>query len=122
MNDPIRKEWLFNGTVTDDGRYLVINISEGTDAKNRVYYKDRQAPDAPVVKLLDGFDAAYNFIDNEGSIFWFQTDLKCAARQDCCLSTFVTRNLRIGKCSCPKSPETLQSVSFVNNMPRCRIS
>jgi prolyl oligopeptidase len=100
---PDQKEWLFNGTVTDDGRYLVINISEGTDAKNRVYYKDRQAPDAPVVKLLDGFDAAYNFIDNEGSIFWFQTDLN-APRGKIVLSTFVTRNLRIGKCSCPKSP------------------
>jgi len=28
-----------------------------------------------VIKLLDDFDAQYSFIDNDGSLFWFQTDL-----------------------------------------------
>ena len=27
------------------------------------------------MKLLDDFDAQYRFIDNDGPIFWFQTDL-----------------------------------------------
>jgi prolyl oligopeptidase len=72
---PDNKEMLFGGEVTDDGHYLVIHVSEGTAPKNRVYYKDLTQPDSPVVKLLDDFDAQYLFIDNDGPIFWFQTDL-----------------------------------------------
>ena len=63
-------------TVTEDGNYLIITVFQGTDVKNRVYYKDLKAKDAPVVKLLDDFDAAYGFVGNEGSRFWFQTDLQ----------------------------------------------
>ena len=33
-------DWGFNASVTDDGRYLVINVSQGTDTKNRLFYKD----------------------------------------------------------------------------------
>ena len=66
---------LFGGDVTDDGHYLIIHVSEGTSPKNRLYYKDLTQPDSPVVKLLDEFDAQYLFIDNDGPVFWFQTDL-----------------------------------------------
>jgi prolyl oligopeptidase len=71
---PDNKELLFNGSVSDDGRYLVIHVSQGTSPKNRLYYKDLTQPDAPVVKLLDDFDAKYNFIDNDGPVFWIETD------------------------------------------------
>jgi len=37
---PDQKEMGFGGYVTDDGRYLVIVVSQGTDPKNRLYYKD----------------------------------------------------------------------------------
>jgi prolyl oligopeptidase len=72
---PDNKEMGFGGTVTDDGHYLTIHVWEGTSPKNRLYYKDLTQPDSPVVKLLDDFDAQYVFIDNDGPVFWFQTDL-----------------------------------------------
>jgi prolyl oligopeptidase len=37
---PDQKDWLFGGNVTEDGNYLIITVSEGTDVKSRVYYKD----------------------------------------------------------------------------------
>jgi prolyl oligopeptidase len=51
----------------------------GTDRRNRIYYQDLGDPqhpsmDAPVVRLLDAFDAAYGFVGNDGSVFYFQTD------------------------------------------------
>jgi prolyl oligopeptidase len=70
-----RKEWGFAGSVTDDGNYLIIRISEGTDPKNRVYYKDLTKSGSPVVALLDKMDAVYHFIDNDGPVFWFATNL-----------------------------------------------
>ncbi len=72
---PDQKEWNLNGEVTDDGRYLIIEISQGTDTRNRIYYQDLQNPGGAPVKLLDDFDAAYHFIDNVGTVFFFRTDL-----------------------------------------------
>ncbi|HEY6330674.1 MAG TPA: S9 family peptidase, partial [Blastocatellia bacterium] len=72
---PDNKELGFGGFVTDDGHYLMIHVWQGTSPKNRLYYKDLTQPDAQVVKLLDDFDGAYNFIDNDGPVFWIQTDL-----------------------------------------------
>ncbi|MGA2966254.1 MAG: prolyl oligopeptidase family serine peptidase [Terriglobales bacterium] len=72
---PDNKEMGFGAGVSDDGHYLVIQVYEGTSPKNRVYYKDLTQADSPVVKLLDDFDAQYSFIDNDGPVFWFQTDL-----------------------------------------------
>ena len=72
---PDNKELGFAGGVTDDGRYLVISVWQGTSPKNRLYYKDLTQPDSPVVKLLDDFDAQYSFVDNDGPVFWIQTDL-----------------------------------------------
>jgi prolyl oligopeptidase len=72
---PDNKELGFGGGVTDDGHYLVISVWQGTSPKNRLYYKDLTKPGAEVVRLLDDFDAQYQFVDNDGPVFWIQTDL-----------------------------------------------
>ena len=72
---PDHKNWGFGGSVTDDGRYLVINVWEGTSRKNGLFYLDLASPDSGVVELLNQFDASYSLIDNDGPIFWIQTDL-----------------------------------------------
>jgi prolyl oligopeptidase len=69
------KDWDFGGAVTEDGRYLVINVSQGTDPKNRIFYKDLQSPTAKVVEFLNKQDASYSFLGYEGNAFWFKTDL-----------------------------------------------
>ena len=111
---PDQKDWLFGGTVTEDGNYLVITVFQGTDVKSRVFYKDLKAKDAPVVKLLDDFDAAYSFVGNEGSRFWFQTDLQAPRGK---LIEIDTANPARSnwKVVVPEGKETLQATSFVNN-------
>jgi len=69
------KEWEFSGQVSDDGRFLIISVHKGTEPKNLVFYKDLQKPDAQIVELLREFEAEYDFIDNEGTTFYFRTDL-----------------------------------------------
>jgi prolyl oligopeptidase len=73
-------DWGVGGEVTEDGRYLILNLWLGTDRRNRVYYadlKDAAHPDlgAAPVKLLDDFDASYGFVANDGPVFYFRTDL-----------------------------------------------
>ncbi len=75
------KEWGFRGLVTEDGRYLVISVWRGTEVKNQVFYKRLDTSDAPVVELLAGFDAEYEFIGNDGSTFWLLTDLDAPLRR-----------------------------------------
>ncbi len=80
---PDQPEWLFQPGVSDDGRYLVIGVSLGTDRRNRVYYRDLSRPHgaaggdpaAGIVRLLDDFDASYEVVGNVGSTFYFRTDL-----------------------------------------------
>lgn len=111
---PDQKDWLFGANVTDDGRYLIIGIFQGTDVKTRVYYKDLQNSNSPVVKLLDDFDAAYTFIGNDGQRFWFQTDLDSPRGK--IIEIDVTKPQRNNwRVIVPESQEALQAVSFVNH-------
>jgi prolyl oligopeptidase len=110
-----QKDWGFSGDVTEDGRYLVITVWVGTDAKNRVYYKDLQTKDAPVVKLLDDFDAAYNFIDNDGAVFWFATDKDAPRYKVIAIDTRKPERAN-WKVVIPESAETIEGVNVLNNM------
>jgi prolyl oligopeptidase len=76
---PDQPDWLFNGTVSDDGEYLVITVSQGTDVRTRLYFIDLDNPgkpliDNPVVKLIDKLDAEYEFIGNRATTFLVRTD------------------------------------------------
>ncbi|MDX1548649.1 MAG: prolyl oligopeptidase family serine peptidase [Rhodothermales bacterium] len=71
---PDQPEWGFAPEVTDDGRYLVVTVWQGTDERTRVYVRDLRDPDGPITPLLDDFDAAYDFIGNTGTAFYFVTD------------------------------------------------
>ena len=76
---PDHPDWGFALEVSSDGRYAVYTVWLGTDRRNRVYYQDLGDPqhlrlDAPVVRLLDDFDASYGFLGNDGPVFYFQTD------------------------------------------------
>ncbi len=70
-----RPRWGFGGGLTEDGKFLVIHVSEGTDPKNRFFYREVSEADSPVVELLAEADASYDFIGNEGDLFYFRTDL-----------------------------------------------
>ena len=65
----------FRPLVTENGRYLVLDVWQGTDHRNRFYYRDLESKGTRFVRLLDKMDAKYVFISNHGPIFYFETDL-----------------------------------------------
>jgi prolyl oligopeptidase len=71
---PDAKELSFTPQITSDGRYLVLRVWHGTDAQNRIYYREVES-DGPFIRLLDDADALYEFIDNIGTVFYFRTNL-----------------------------------------------
>ncbi|MBX3010918.1 MAG: S9 family peptidase [Caldilineaceae bacterium] len=71
---PEQKEWSFGPVVSDDGRYLIIYVTRGTFRQNGIFYQDLQDPASPIIELCNDFDAAYDFIGNDDTRFYFQTD------------------------------------------------
>jgi prolyl oligopeptidase len=111
---PDQKEWNINGNVTDDGRYLIISTTQGTDRRNRIFYKDLQAKDSAVQALLDKGDASYGFIDNDGTTFWLRTDLD--APRGKVIAIDITRPEPANwKAVIPQSKETLEGANVVGN-------
>jgi prolyl oligopeptidase len=78
---PDHKDWEFHGTVTDDGRYLIITVSKGTDDKYRILYLDLAKADSKPVELIDNFEHEFTFIDNDGPVLWFKTDLEAPRKR-----------------------------------------
>jgi prolyl oligopeptidase len=108
------KDWGFGGGVTDDGHYLIIHVTQGTDTRNRIFYRDLQSPDSPVVELLNDFDAAYDFIDNIGTTFFFRTDQN--APRGRVIAIDITQPKRSNwKEIIPQTKDRLQAVSLVND-------
>jgi prolyl oligopeptidase len=75
---PDHPEWGFMATATDDGRYLIITTWQGTDDRYRITYRDLSEPLAMPIDLIENFENDYTFIDNDGPIFYFRTDLKAS--------------------------------------------
>jgi prolyl oligopeptidase len=163
---PDQAEWGFGASVTDDGHYVVLNVSQGTDRKNRFFYRDIKtdglvhkatAADQAIreaelavqknvpkdkagatpelakseaeaaraervkanglrahgfVELLNDFDASYDFVDNDGPVFWFLTDSNAPRGR---LIAIDTRNPARDQWKeiIPQSDATLTGVSVV---------
>ncbi|MBY0242910.1 MAG: prolyl oligopeptidase family serine peptidase [Burkholderiaceae bacterium] len=111
---PDQKEWGFAGEVTDDGRYLVISSSQGTERKSRIFVKDLKQKDAKVTGLMEAFDAAYDFIDNDGPVFYFRTD-KNAPRSRIIAVDVRKPDPSQWKEIVAEAPQTLVSANIINN-------
>lgn len=109
-----QKEWGFNGGVTEDGRYLIISVWRGTDPKNLLFYKDLTNPQAQVIELISEFEASYSFIDNDGTVFWFQTDLDAPRGRVIAIDTQNPAREQWQEII-PQAPETLEGVGLLNN-------
>lgn len=115
-----KKDWGFGGGVTEDGRYLVVNVSKGTDPKNRVYVKSLAATDTKslgdlkIQKLLDGFDASYDFVGNDGAVFYFRTDLNAPMGRVIAIDSANPAPSN-WKEIIPQADATIQSISMVGD-------
>ena len=116
---PDQPDWGLHASVTDDGHYLIYNVSHGTDPKNRLFYQDLTQAGAGVVELLNEFDAAYNFIDNVGSVFYLHSDLK-APRYRVIAIDVTKPDRKDWREIIPEGEHKLDSVSCVGGQILCK--
>ncbi len=114
---PDEPRWGLYAQVTDDGRYLVIGASIGTDDVNRVWVRDLSDPYAGPRALVKTFDNSFDLIGNEGPAFFFLTDSEAPNRR------VVKVDIREGLDSMEEviaeREQVLQSVSHTGNMLVC---
>lgn len=72
---PDQPEWGIGGSVTDDGRFLVVSIWTGSSDNNAVFVRDLSEPDSEIRPLLDDFDAKYYWVDSIDNEIIFYTTL-----------------------------------------------
>ncbi len=105
-------EWYLGAGVTEDGKYLIIGVSAGKTINNALFYKDLSDPKSKVVELFNKFDADYNFVGNNGTTFWIQTNLD-APRGKVVAVDITKPEAPVWKELIAQSENTLQGVSIV---------
>lgn len=108
---PDQPEWGFGAQVSEDGRYLLLNVWQGTETRNRFFYKDLSTA-GEMAELIPTLEAAYDFVGNDGSVFYFRTDLN--APRACLLSIDIAHPGKSNwKTILPESASVLESVHFI---------
>ena len=116
---PDHPEWGYEVHVTEDGRYLIITIWVGTDAKYRIMVKDLQQPYAMPIDLIDQFAYDYSFIDNDGPILFFRTDDEAPKGRVIAIDLRRPRREHWRELI-PQGEGPLESVNVVHNLFVCR--
>jgi len=77
---PDHPRWNNVAEVSDDGRWLIVTSSEGTDARYDISLVDLTRPDAAPRTLIAGMENDWSYLGNRGSVFYWRTN-KDAPRQ-----------------------------------------
>lgn len=69
-----QKRRYVGGTVTEDGKFLVITASMSTSG-NELYIKDLSSPSSKIIQVLDNFDYDTTVLDSDGDNLLLTTNL-----------------------------------------------
>ena len=72
---PDKPDWGWGPTVSEDGNYLILHVSQGTDERNRIFYQNLNDSNDAFVELIPELKAQFHFVGNKGNVFWFFTNL-----------------------------------------------
>ena len=106
-------ELFLGGFVTEDGKWLVINVTKGTQRMNEVHIKDLSKPDAQIEALVGDRANNWSFVGNDGPNFYFRTDKD--AERGKLVSVNVQAGDRTWKDVVPQAEETLGGVQYIND-------
>jgi prolyl oligopeptidase len=110
---PDDKEMGFDGSVSQDGNWLIVTTWKGTSPNVQISFKNLTMERAPIIPLIDKFEAEYSFLGNDEDTFYFKTD-KDAPRGKIVAVKALEANKK-WRDVVPQATETIGSVSFVNN-------
>ena len=116
---PDQPKWGVNADVSEDGRYLIISVNDGTTSrKARVVYKDLLEPYGLPTELVDNHENKFSFLGNDGPVFYFRTDYNAPKYQ---VIAIDTRNPKKDnwKTIIPEAKDVLEGIDLVGNLFIC---
>lgn len=99
--------------ITDDGRYLVISTTEGTDNRNLVHILDLKDAAAKPRTIIGRLENDWSVIGNQGTRFFFSTN--AGAPRDRIVSIDLNDAGLTPKEIVPEQKETLAGASIVGD-------
>ncbi len=116
---PDHPTWTVGAQVSEDGRWLIVSVGDGTTSgKERIAYRDLSAPGRPMVDLVDNHDNKFEFLGNDGSVFFFKSDFRAPKSQIIAIDT-ANPNPANWKTVVPEEQEPLDHVGLVGNRFIC---
>lgn len=110
---PDNKEYFSGARVSEDGNWLIITVGKGTERMNMVYFKNLIMEKAPIMPLVENLNNSWDFIGNDGSVFYFETDKDASRGKVVKVDALAPQKGWTDVI--PESAATLSSVSFLNN-------
>ncbi len=113
---PDNAKFTVSGDVTEDGKYLVISVGDGTTSrKSKIFVKDLTDAAAKIVPLIDDFESVNGVIDNEGAMFFVKTD-GGAPKGRVVAIELKNPDRKVWKEIIPEADSTLQGVGLTGGM------
>ncbi|KAI0786495.1 prolyl oligopeptidase [Abortiporus biennis] len=77
--DEEHPDWMWGTEITEvDGRYLLLHVSKDTSRKHLLWIADLKndtiGPNLKWDKVIDEYEAKYDYVANDGTVFYFVTN------------------------------------------------
>ncbi len=116
---PDNPKWTINGHVSEDGKFLIISVGDGTTSgKERLAYQDLSDAAAKSVELVPNHDNKFTFLGNDGGVFYFKTDYQAQKYQIIAIDS-KNPDKKNWKTIIAEAKEPLESVELVGNRFIC---
>jgi prolyl oligopeptidase len=108
---PDHPRWNNNAEVSEDGNWLIVSSSEGTDARYEITLINLAAPSSAPRRLITGMEHDWNYLGNAGNVFYWRTN-DGAPRQRIVATDVAQDRLAIREIV-PQDAATLEGASIV---------
>jgi prolyl oligopeptidase len=99
--------------VSEDGRWLIVYSSQGTDARYEISLIDLTKPSAKPRRFVTGFENSWSYIGNQGSTFYWATNQ--GAPRYRIVATDISRPVSQARVIVAEDAATLSDASIVGN-------
>lgn len=105
-------DWFIGPQVSYDGRYLILNVSRGTEVKNALLVQDLSVANAPMIPIVERPTASFEFCDNLGTTLYVVSD-DHAPRYRLIAIDIAKPSRTDWRTVLPEGPDLLQDASLI---------
>ena len=110
--DSSKPDWSWDISVSKQGDFRLLSISEGTDEKNLLFIKKK--PGEGFIPVIDEFKGSFRYLDSRDNVLWFYTTYEAPKGKVVSLSLSDDNNFQWNDVV-SESNETISSVNLVGN-------